>query len=100
MSFAFCDGPDSGVRRSADAPGAATSSATRARSASSETRRKAAHLYLLAGECGRALLDERAHALGEVLRSRQRVLQLGLEVQLAGHVRVEHLVERLLDRKS
>ena len=45
---------------------------------------------------GGALLDEGADALHEVLRTRQLVLELRLEVELLLHVRVEHLVERLL----
>src|SRR5687767_4343325 len=99
MSFAFFDGPDSGEMRSADASGARIRSAARTtrRIGRSRRARKAAQLYLLpAGELRLALLDECADALLEVLRSRQRVLQLRLEVELARHVGVEHAVERLL----
>src|SRR5688572_21903441 len=100
MSSAFWVGPDSGVKRSADAAGARTSaaaSAARTRRIRQGRGRKAGQLYRLGPrELRDALLDERAHALHEVLRTRQRVLELRLEVELAGHVRVEHLVQRLL----
>ena len=45
---------------------------------------------------GVALLDERGDALHEVLRPRERVLEVGLQVELPVHVGVEHLVERPL----
>src|ERR687895_2326307 len=120
MSFAFSDPPDSGVNRSAEAPGAASrnavSAATRAASRTTRVRRlgKAGGSYLRSPrglhfvaaapnrpvaarsrpfECGVALLEECGHTLLEVARARQGVLQLGLEVELAVEVRVEHSVE-------
>src|SRR5688572_16344206 len=99
MSCAFDDGPDSGEMRSADASGATARTAARTTRGSRRSRsgRKAGDLYRLApGELRLALLDERPHALLEVLRSRQGVLELRFEVQLARHVGVEHPVERLL----
>src|SRR4051794_18528113 len=45
------------------------------------------------------LLDEGHDALDEVVGAGQRVLELGLEVELAIQVRVEHLVEGLLRRR-
>src|SRR6186997_1022030 len=95
MSLALSDGPDSGEIRSANASGARASAA--AMTTRGIRRRKAEDLYRLApSELRLALLDERAHALLEVFRTRQGVLKLGLEVELARHVGVEHLVQRLL----
>src|SRR5687767_3508995 len=98
MSSAFEVGPESGVNRSADASGASASRAPTVMNASRGRRAlKAADLYRLAPrELRLALLDEGPDALHEVLRARQGVLQLRLEVELAGHVRVEHAVQRLL----
>src|SRR5688572_4901417 len=96
MSWAFDEGPVSGEMRSADASGARARRAARTTSGNRRSRggRKAGDLYrLAAGELRLALLDEGAHALLEVLRSRQRVLQLRLEVELARHVGVQHSVE-------
>ena len=42
------------------------------------------------------LLHERRHALLEVTRARERVLQFGLQIELSLEVRVEHPVERPL----
>src|ERR1700754_3237409 len=47
-------------------------------------------------EGGRSLADERADPFCEVLRTRQSVLELGLEEELLLELRVEDLVERLL----
>src|SRR5919204_3018207 len=120
MSFAFGEPPDSGVAQSADAIGATSSSRTVAAAnarRSARRRCKARGIITVAGSWKAAaslvakgafsgtslpseprlpLLHERAHALDEVVRSRQPVLQVCLEVELLVHVRVEHVVERLL----
>src|SRR4051795_263702 len=51
------------------------------------------------GESWRALLHEGPYALHEVGRTRQLVLELGLQVELLVHVRVDRLVQRLLGRR-
>src|SRR6516225_9999875 len=48
------------------------------------------------GEGRRALLDERHSALDEVLRAPERVLKLGLEVELGVEIAVDEPVERAL----
>src|SRR4051812_39922690 len=47
-------------------------------------------------EGGVALLHEGRHALEEVLGPGQSVLELGLEVELAVEIRIDHAVERFL----
>ena len=53
-------------------------------------------IRLSAGERRRALLDERGGALEEVLGPSERVLELGLEVELGVEVAVDELVQRPL----
>src|SRR3712207_1735320 len=116
MSSALLEPPDSGVKTSANAAGAAIRTASRAVAEAAMSRRrcmpegKAAGSYLRppprlyfvavassgALEDGLPLLHEGLYALLEVLGPGERVLQLGLEVELAVEVRVEHAVERLL----
>src|SRR5215218_747297 len=106
IASAFGDPPDSGVKVSARAAGDATSATSRpATMASSTTSRgveerrggKARGIIAsVALELGRALLDEGHAALEEVLRASQRVLEVGLEVELLGEARVDHRVEGAL----
>src|SRR3954465_13390474 len=49
-------------------------------------------------ECWRALLHEGPYALEEVGRTRQLVLEIGFQVELLVHVRVDRGVQRLLGR--
>src|SRR5215208_4941858 len=119
MSSAFCDPPDSGVKASANADGAAIRIARAAAEKAATSRRLGVPVGKAAGsyprpsgrsyfvpdgtqrgsdplERGVPLLHEGGHALLEVLRPGQGVLELGLEVELAVEVRVQHPVERLL----
>src|SRR5579872_601836 len=54
------------------------------------------HRPLAAGEPRRALLGERCHALDEVLRAPELVLELGFERELRVEIAVQRAVQRLL----
>src|SRR5688500_17311928 len=111
MSSALGEPPDSGVNTPAPAGGAnasraaaaTTSEATSTRRFCGRPGRKARWIITVvrppsaprsaARERGRALLDEGPDPLHEVVGPGQVVLDLGLQVELAIEVRIEHPVE-------
>src|SRR5215207_3158956 len=105
MLSALGDPPDSGLTRSAIAPGARARRPTTTARAASPNRRKRrdvrdtgpnARASLSAGEVRKPLLDEGHHALDEVVRAGHLALDLGLELELLVEAPVDAVVELAL----